>query len=136
MGKRGKLRKAYAIILGKFVYKRRYSQHVYFFKTYLFSLKGRAVVECHQKIVENNFGDMSDEALAYSQPWSDWMMLLAAHLLMNRICRSTEINKIKSREAHLEPICLHKQKYQFESGKRYLKISSWSCWVFLYSTIV
>lgn len=74
-----------------------------------------------------------------SRPWSDWKMLLATRLLMNRFCRSTEL----SREAHLEPICLHKQKYQFESGKRYINsclrrnvISSWSCWVFLYGTIV
>ena len=46
------------------------------------------------------------------------MMLLATCLLMNRICRSTEINKIKSREAHLEPICPLMWKYQFESDKR------------------
>ena len=52
-----------------------------------------------------------------SRPWSDWKMLLATRLLMNRICRSTETI---SREAHLEPICLQRQKYQFESDKRYI----------------
>jgi len=29
------------------------------------------------------------------------------------------MNKIQTREAHLEPICSFRRKCQFESGKRY-----------------